>query len=175
MNNNLLGKKIREIRKKSGKSITETATSIDVGRSYLSRLENGYEKVPSQKVIRNLIDHFSLSKSEEAELLWLASHFQESKVKTERKEVSKVGENKTQKTDQENRLQINIPDNMQVLYSDSVWVTSSRWGIVLDFAQSVGPTNRQNVVSRVGMSKEHAQAMFDVLKKKLKKTKKTKK
>lgn len=68
---------------------------------------------------------------------------------------------------QQSSIQVNVPNNLSVLYTDSMFVTPSKFGIVLDFAQSVGPTNQQNVVVRVGMSREHARAMIEVVKSKL--------
>jgi len=65
-------------------------------------------------------------------------------------------------------MQVNVPDNLNVVYTDSTFVHKNKFGIVLDFAQTVGPTNRQNVVARVGMSKEHAKALYDALDKNLK-------
>jgi hypothetical protein len=70
----------------------------------------------------------------------------------------------------EAEMQVNITNNQPVLYTDSVFVTSGRFGVVLDFAQAVGSTNQQNVVARIGMSKEHALALLNVLEKKVKET-----
>jgi hypothetical protein len=70
----------------------------------------------------------------------------------------------------ETELQVNIANNQPVLYSDSVFVTAGKFGVVFDFAQSVGSTNQQNVVARIGMSKEHALALLNVLEKKVKET-----
>lgn len=65
-------------------------------------------------------------------------------------------------------IQVNIPTDTKVLYSDSMFVHVGPFGVVLDFAQTVGPTNKQQtIVSRVGMSKEHAKAMIGVIKQKL--------
>ncbi|PIR43369.1 hypothetical protein COV24_02895 [candidate division WWE3 bacterium CG10_big_fil_rev_8_21_14_0_10_32_10] len=64
-------------------------------------------------------------------------------------------------------MQINVPDTLYVIYTDSAFVHKNKYGIVLDFAQTMGPTNRQNVVARIGMSKEHAIALLEVLKKNL--------
>ena len=60
-------------------------------------------------------------------------------------------------------IQVNLPNNIAVLYSDSTWLTIDQYGVVLDFAQKMGPTNQQNIVARVGMSKEHAKILIDKL------------
>lgn len=64
-------------------------------------------------------------------------------------------------------IQVTIPGNLPVLYTDSVLVSINQFGIVLDFAQSMSTTNQQSVVSRLGMSKEHAEALLKVLKERL--------
>lgn len=61
-------------------------------------------------------------------------------------------------------INLNVdPVKTPVLYADSVHIKSDRHGVVLDFAQQVGPSNQYNIISRVGMSKEHAQDMIEHL------------
>jgi len=64
-----------------------------------------------------------------------------------------------------NPLQVNIPDGLNVVYTDSAFVHKNNFGVVVDFAQTLGTTNRQNIVARVGMSLDHAKALLGVLKK----------
>lgn len=56
-----------------------------------------------------------------------------------------------------------------VLYCDSFFVGSTDWGVTFDFAQRVGPTNQQQVVSRIGMSFEHARKVIEVIQEHLEK------
>ena len=58
-----------------------------------------------------------------------------------------------------NDLQINIPEDKPILYTSGVFINANPLGVVLNFAQQVGPTNQQIVVSRVGMSVEHAKIL----------------
>ena len=60
-------------------------------------------------------------------------------------------------------VQVKLPGNVPVLYSDSTFLTINDYGVVLDFAQRVGPTNQQNIVARIGMSKEHARILIERL------------
>lgn len=65
-------------------------------------------------------------------------------------------------------IQVNLPGDVKILYSDSMFVHLSPFGLILDFAQTMGPTNQQQtIVSRIGMSKEHAKAMIKVIQQKL--------
>lgn len=47
-----------------------------------------------------------------------------------------------------------------ILYTDNVIVSSNDDGVMLDFAQHVGPTRQHQVVTRVGMSVSHARKML---------------
>ncbi len=55
------------------------------------------------------------------------------------------------------------PNRTPVLYTDAVYIKANKNGVVLDFAQQVGPSNQYNVVTRIGMSREHAQEMIENL------------
>ncbi len=71
-----------------------------------------------------------------------------------------------QKTDEEVVQDLNInldPARTPVLYVDSVYMKVNKNGVVLDFAQQVGPSNQYNIIARVGMSKEHAKDVVENL------------
>lgn len=163
-----LGEKLQEFRSRGHESITDVANAIEIDRSHLSKLENGHER-PSLDVLHRLISHYSLSRVEAIELSTYAGYEGRDLVVTEkgRKEVVKMTDQNAPTEQKADQIEVNVPNNVAALYSDSVFVTSNQFGIVLDFAQRVGPTNRQNVVSRIGMSKEHARMMLNVLKKHL--------
>lgn len=165
------GQKIKAYRETKGESITKVAVAINKDRTYISKLENGHER-PSELVLNRLISHFSLSTAEAAELSVLSGYKGSSVVvdKKERKEVTEMADINAPTGEKlpENAKQIQVDaGRTPILYTDSVFVTSSQWGIVFDFAQNVGPTNQQTVVARLGMSKEHAKALLDVLRKRL--------
>ena len=65
--------------------------------------------------------------------------------------------------DQPQGVNINLAaDKVQILYTDSVLITSNNYGIVFNVAQSIDDKNQQ-IVARFGMSKDHARALFEVL------------
>lgn len=64
---------------------------------------------------------------------------------------------------QQVNLQVNMPNDLKVLYTDSTFFSINQYGVVLDFAQTVGATQQQNIVSRIGMSKEHAKILITKL------------
>ncbi len=72
------------------------------------------------------------------------------------------------KKTQHRHLNINVdPMRTPVLYADSIRLTSNENGMVLDIAQSVAGTNQAVVVSRIGMSREHAKKLAELIGKQL--------
>lgn len=165
MDTQLFASKIRQYRETLGQSITDVANSIGVDRSYLSKLENGHEK-PSLSVLSLLIRHFSLSEVEAIELSKLIGNMSGGSIflNYKKKEVREEMDNLQVKQVPEQEVQVNLAaDRVPILYTDSVFINSNQYGIVLNVAQSTGPTSQQNVVARIGMSREHAKALLDVL------------
>jgi len=156
---NDIGKKIREFRVQNGDTLSDLANylSIDVGN--LSKIETGKRSLPFE-IINKLADRYKLNLNQRAYLLAINSHSNEGKgvYKNVNQEENKQAQGQ----------QINVPNNLPVLFSDSIGVTSSPFGLVFDFGQRVGPTNQVNIVARVGLSKEHGEALLKVLSEKIK-------
>lgn len=56
------------------------------------------------------------------------------------------------------KFQIKInSENTQILYTDTIFMNVNDDGVTLDICQKVGNTDQIQVVSRVGMSRIHAQ------------------
>lgn len=168
--NRELGKKIKSYRLLQKENITEASKAMGINRTYLSKLENGHIK-PSLEVLNVLIKHYSLSPKESSLLSTLAGHGGGGLIMDnfKRREVPKVEEKTIANPNVSSGVQVNVSDKTPVLYTDSVFVTSSQYGVVFDFAQNMGSTNQQNIVARVGMSREHARVLLNVLQERLQK------
>jgi hypothetical protein len=59
-------------------------------------------------------------------------------------------------------VEVNL-DTTPILYTDSVYMTTNPDGVILDFTQRLGSTNKMRIVSRIGMSREHAKKMLSEL------------
>lgn len=60
------------------------------------------------------------------------------------------------KTD-EQQFQISVnPEKTPIMYTDTVFMNVNDDGVILDICQKVGNSNQLQVVTRVGMSREHA-------------------
>lgn len=61
-------------------------------------------------------------------------------------------------------VNINL-DTTPILYTDSIYMTANQDGLVFDVMQRVGNSNQARVVSRFGMSRDHAKKFTSELSK----------
>lgn len=66
------------------------------------------------------------------------------------------------KPEEQMSLSLNL-DTTPVLYTDNILMTVNPDGVVLDVCQRLGVTNQVRVVSRIGMSREHAKKFIESL------------
>lgn len=72
--------------------------------------------------------------------------------------------NKEEDKKQNAGVNFNInPQNTPIYYTDNVFMGTSKFGVVLDIGQRVANTNQVHVVSRIGLSREHAKELVDKL------------
>lgn len=68
--------------------------------------------------------------------------------------------------EEKNQSSINLnPENTKILYTDMIYININEDGVTLDVCQKVGPTNQFHVVSRIGMSRDHAKKLTTELSK----------
>ena len=70
--------------------------------------------------------------------------------------------NDQNKKPSEVQISVNL-DSTPVLFTDNINMTVNPDGIVLDIMQRLGPTNQVRIVSRIGMSREHAKKFLKKL------------
>ena len=56
-----------------------------------------------------------------------------------------------------------MPMDLRVVYTDMVHVAVNDFGLVMNFMQTAGPANKPLAIARVGMSREHAKSVLEVL------------
>jgi hypothetical protein len=59
-------------------------------------------------------------------------------------------------------LNINL-DTTPILYTDSIFMSSGPYGVILDVGQKIG--DKMRIVTRIGMSRTHAKKFVDELSK----------
>jgi transcriptional regulator with XRE-family HTH domain len=153
------GIKLRKLRKSRGESLTETAKAIPVDRAYLNKIELGSIR-PSKRLLEKLLVHFSVEGNDATMLKQLAGHAPLNiAVVAAQGEPHMAQPFPVAMPQQMAQVAIN-PAQTPVLYTDSIIVSASEFGLVLDVAQTFGgAAMQQNVVARIGMSYDHAKKL----------------
>lgn len=167
-----LGKELRDLRKQRGESLVHVAEAVRVDRSHLNKVELG-EYMPSDEMLRNLVSYFSLPESTANRLLDLGGI--KSRVVIVRRDTEREGtnmdkEDKKEVTSPKPGINLTIdPLKKPVYYTDSAFVHATNNGLTLDFAQTMGGSTSQCVVTRVGMSYDHAKELVKAINEQLEK------
>lgn len=144
------------MREKLHESVAEVSGAVEIDPDTLVRIERG-ERCPSEDVLMLLISYFNF-KEEDAVSLWeLAGYDREGMSQN-------VVPNSSEDISNKPMVMLVQPDN-RVIYTDMVNVTVNNHGVVMNFLQTGGtPDSQPNVIARMGMSREHAKSVMQVLK-----------
>lgn len=156
----ILGNELRKLRKARKQSLVEAAEAIDVERSYLNKVELGHIS-PSPALLDKILVHFSVEGNDAVELKQLAGHSRINVVIVKGRKEEEQMSDKAQVLKPGPQVTIN-PMQTPVLFTDSIFVSSTDNGLVLDVAQTVGG-QQHTVVSRIGMSFDHAKKLLVTL------------
>ncbi len=138
------GQIVHALRRKYLESRRELSAALEINVEYLDRLEQGKER-PTEELVEQLVSHFNLDDGL-AHNLWLFAGYPYEKL-----------EDITIPT-------ANVPiAEARISYTDSAHISANNFGVVLNFMQNAGPNNQPLVVSRLGMSKEHAKQVADLI------------
>lgn len=143
---------------REGKNLTlkelKNLTKIDI--SVLSKFENG-SRFPNTAQLSELKSALELNQREYLELEQLTKYRTESSLPQ--------------------GLKFIFNPNIQIIYTDSVFLSVNQFGLTLNVAQPQGEIGDQIIVSRIGMSRKHAKILarkiIDLLEKSEKELKET--
>jgi transcriptional regulator with XRE-family HTH domain len=141
-----LGARLRDLRLNSRESLAEVSGAVEIDIRVLEGYEQGQAR-PSEDILFLLISHFDIH-GEEATKLWRMAGY-------EQQDLILEGDN--------NSTVIMLPANIKIEYTDMVHVQANEFGVVVSFMQSAGPAGQPMIVSRLGMSREHAQNVLETL------------
>lgn len=141
----LLGSRLKRMREKLQESLAEVSGAVEIDVELLSKIELGMEK-PSEDILLLLISHFGV-KEDEASQLWRMADYEKQLLAEEQNKPSVVV----------------MQNDARIVYTDMIHATANQYGVVINFMQEAGPAGQPLIVSRVGMSKEHAKSLIDVL------------
>ena len=153
-----LGARLKRLRERLQESLAEVSGAVEIDISTLEGIEKGTYR-PSEDILELLLRHFEV-KAEEAEKVWKLAGYETNN------QASSVPELDNQNI---NSVMV-MPFDVRIAYTDMANVAANKYGVTINFMQSDGPNRQPLVVSRLGMSKEHAQSLIDMLQKVLQET-----
>ena len=151
-----LGQKLRAARVRKKRTVAEASGAIEINEETLKGIELGKQR-PEEDTLMVLISYLGISE-EEAKGMWeLAGyHGQDADgVDATQAEIAQS-------------LAMIMPGDLRVVYTDMVHVMVNDYGVIMNFLQGGGPNNQPLAVSRIGMSKDHARSVIELLHKSLK-------
>lgn len=147
-----LGQKLREARVRQRRTVAEASGAIEINELTLKEIELGQER-PAEDTLLVLISYLNI-KEDEASQMWELAGYNKQEDET--------------KVDINQSLAMIMPNDLRVVYTDMVHVMVNDFGVIMNFLQGAGPNNQPLAIARIGMSKEHAQSVLEILSKSLK-------
>lgn len=148
-----LGLKLKRLRIQRQETVAEVSGAVEIDVDMLQDIETGARR-PSEDILMLLISHFA-PKEDEATTLWELAGYDPER-------------NNDMNDDTTVRQTVMVmPMDVRIVYTDMVHVVVNDFGVVMNFMQGAGPSNQPLAIARVGMSREHAQSVLEVLQKTL--------
>jgi hypothetical protein len=144
-----LGRRLKALREKAKESLAEVSGAVEIDVRELASFELGQAR-PNEEVLLMLISHFS-TQDEEAVQLWELAGYGVTKV-TSAQMISDISI-----TNQPSA------NSNPIVFTDVVDIMVNNYGVVMNFMQSSGPNVKPNTVARIGMSREHAKSVLQIL------------
>lgn len=152
-----LGSKLKQLRERRHESLAEASSAVEIDPDMLNAIEQGIE-CPSEDILLLLISHFAAKEDIALKLRELAGYDQQG-LPSQQMTMSPQGTIE--------QSVIVMPTEAQIVYTDMVHVMVNNYGVIMNFMQTAGPNTQPLAVARVGMSKEHAKSVLEVLQKTL--------
>ncbi|OVE78573.1 hypothetical protein BVY00_02415 [bacterium G20] len=143
-----LGRKLKELRSQADESLAEASDAVEIDVRQLASFELGQSR-PTEDVLLLLLSHFGV-KDDEAVKLWEIAGYNMAKVPV----VHMISDASTGQ---------DTPTEGRVLFTDIVDVMVNNYGVVMNFMQNTGPAGQASTVAKVGMSREHAKSVLQIL------------
>jgi transcriptional regulator with XRE-family HTH domain len=146
-----LGARLKFLREQWQQSVRDVCETLEISEDTLKALESGAVP-PSPEVLDMLISHFLLTEDQAQDLRDLAGDAEEATAQGVDDILNKG-------------IVMFMPIDNRVVYTDAMQATVTENGVVLQFMQQ---SNGQSIpVSKVGMSRHHAEKVIEVLQKTL--------
>ncbi|MBA3757420.1 helix-turn-helix transcriptional regulator [Candidatus Saccharibacteria bacterium] len=144
-----LGKRLKALRDLANETLAEASGAVEIDVKQLASYELGQAK-PSEDVLLLLISHFG-AKDDEAVRIWELAGYGTSRVPL------------AHMANDASDIPPSVIGESHVLFTDVVDVIVNNYGVVMNFMQSSAPHKPPATVARVGMSREHAKSVLQIL------------
>ena len=155
-----LGDALKSLRVKHSKTEAELSGAVEIDQERLKDFEAGKMR-PSEDVLLLIIQHFNLKDTMAQELWQLAGYSGQPSI------TDYFEHSESQDIDQPTKTVMVSQHDARIVYTDMVQIMVNNFGVIINFLQGAGPNNQPLAVSRVGMSREHADSLLELLKKTL--------
>lgn len=145
-----LGKKLKSLRVQARETLAEASGAVEIEVRQLASYELGQSR-PNEEVLLLLISHFGADDSE-AVKLWELAGFNMVKIP-----ASHLA------TEGADAAVAEIKEEPRILFTDTVDVVVNNYGVVMNFKQNAGGKTVPVTVARVGMSRDHAKSVLQIL------------
>ena len=152
-----LGAHLRDMREHLRESLAEVSGAVEIEIDALSGFEQGTDR-PSEDILLLLISHFAI-KEDEATKLWELAGYDQA-------ETGMINIANDPHGNIKNSVVV-MPADARIAYTDMAHIMVNDHGVVMNFMQTGGPNNQPLVISRLGMSREHAESILELLQKTL--------
>jgi len=144
-----LGRQLKVLRTRANESLAEASGAVEIDARELAGFELGKSR-PTEDVLLLLISHFG-ARDDEAMKLWQIAGY--------------AGDKPVVQILNDNPLALpgGIEVEQRVLFTDIIDIMVNNYGVVLNFMQTSGPNRPPANVARVGMSREHAKTLLQIL------------
>jgi transcriptional regulator with XRE-family HTH domain len=143
-----LGRRLKALREKANESLAEVSGAVEIDVRELASFELGQSRT-NEEVLLMLISHFS-AQDEEAVQLWELAGYGVTKISSAQMISDISVSNQT-------------TNPTPILFTDVVDIMVNNYGVVMNFMQSSGPNSKPSTVARIGMSREHAKSVLQIL------------
>ncbi|HLG90573.1 MAG TPA: helix-turn-helix transcriptional regulator [Candidatus Saccharimonadales bacterium] len=154
-----LGRRLRELRSRANETLAEASGAVEIDVRELAAIELGQSR-PSEEVLLLLISHFG-AKDEDAVTLWEMAGYGMDKIP-----VAHLS------SGEQPNHEPTAKSEKRILFTDVVDVVVNNYGVVMNFMQGGAPNSSPAPVARVGMSREHAKSVLQILQTTLSQTEK---
>lgn len=152
-----LGSKLKSLREKRQETLAEVSGAVEIDPDVLQSYEQGSER-PAEDILLLLISHFA-TKDEVATKLWELAGYDRDELP-----MQQAGNAMNESIA---NAQVVMSANAPIVYTDMVHVMVNNYGVVMNFMQTAGNSQQPMAISRIGMSREHAQSVLEILQKTL--------